>query len=423
MSGGKAAHILRSRRYALASAGPILVSIAHFCTSFSMLRLEDPHSFGTFTILFAAAIFSGSLASALFGAPVQTLPESEPDARIETTDAISTAALAAAALAFPAAVLLATILEIEAAPAICYGLFVSLTILRQYGRAWTYTVARPKRVAASDAYYGGVLLTALSTAIFIFHERPVHAVFAALALAALAALMGLGSGFSRLLASARLSKLSRFKQIWNGQSRWSLAAVVAAETASNAHIYLLTAFVGAAAVAPIAASALLIRPIIVVQGALMEYERPQFVKHIHSGQCRELDRTILWMRSSLVLVWVGTITVGAGILFYLPGLVFPSEYDLSNVALAAALWALLQFVIVAQVPEIVLMQSFNHYLFLARANVWAGTVNLLGVLAVIGLGKPVWTVAALIPGWIMVMAMLRYRSKQVGTGSLVRRQD
>lgn len=417
MSEARAAYVLRSRRYALAAAGPILVSIAHFCTSFSMLRLEDPRSFGTFTMLFAVAIFTGSMASALFGAPVQTLPESDPEARRETTDAISTAALAAALLAFPLAALLATILRIDAAPAICYGLFVSLTVLRQFGRAWTYMAAQPRRVAASDACYGLVLPTALIAAIFVLGERPVHAVFAALALAAFAALLGLGSGYSRLLRGARASKLRGFKRVWNGQSRWSLAAVAAAETASNAHIYMLTAFVGAAAVAPIAASALLVRPIIVVQGALIEYERPQFVKHIHSDRRLELDRAIVWMRSALILGWAGTVAVGAAILLYLPGLVFPAEYDLANVALAAAFWALLQFVIVAQIPEIVLMQSFNRYLFLARANVWAGAVNLLGVLAVISLGEPVWTVAALMPGWILVMAMLRNATRQVRSRS------
>lgn len=422
MSRGGSAHIVRSRRYALAAAGPILVSVAHFCVSFSMLRLEDPHSFGTFTILFAAAMFTGSLSSALFGAPVQTLQETDPQARIATTDAISSTAVAAAILAIAPFTLLATELDFAVAPALLYALFVAFTILRQYGRAWTYAAARPRQVAASDASYAIIVLLSLATAVFILDVRPVHATFAALALAGLVALAGLGNGFRRLLAQARISRLREFERTWEGQSRWSLAAVAAAEAAANAHIYLLTAFIGAAAVAPIAASALLVRPMLVVQGALIEYERPQFVRHLNSGQPGDLDRTIHWMRMALLLVWLGTVLVGAAILLLRPGLVFPAEYDLGTLRLAAVLWALLQFVILAQVPEIVVMQAGNQYSFLARANVWAGVVNLAGVIAIIMLRLPVWTIAALIPGWLMTMVLIRLKLRNVRTRTFVHQE-
>jgi hypothetical protein len=415
VSRGASAHIVRSRRYALAAAGPILVSIAHFCVSFSMLRLEDPHSFGTFTILFAAAMFTGSLSSALFGAPVQTLQETDPQARVATTDAISSAAVAAAILAIAPFALLAMLLDFAVAPALFYALFVAFTILRQYGRAWTYAAARPRHVAASDASYALIVLITLATAVFILDVRPVHATFAALALAGLAALAGLGGGYRTLLARAKTSRLRRFKRTWDGQSRWSLAAVAAAEAAANAHIYLLTAFIGAAAVAPIAASALLVRPILVVQGALIEYERPQVVRHLHSGQPGDLDRTIHWMRMALLLVWLGTVLVGAAILLFLPGLVFPADYDLGTLRLGAILWALLQFVIVAQIPEIVVMQAGGEYPFLARANIWAGTINLVCVIVIIMLGLPVWTIAALIPGWLMTMVAIRLKLRSVRT--------
>ncbi|WP_156840030.1 hypothetical protein [Novosphingobium aquimarinum] len=385
-----------------------------------MLRLEDPHSFGTFTILFAAAMFTGSLSSALFGAPVQTLQDTDPQARTATTDAISSAAVAAAILAIPLFALLAMALDFEGAPALFYAVFVAFTILRQYGRAWTYSVARPRHVAASDASYAVIVLLSLATAVFILNVRPVHATFAALALAGLAALAGLGRGYRTLLARARPSRLRRFKRTWDGQSRWSLAAVAAAEAAANAHIYLLTAFIGAAAVAPIAASALLVRPMLVVQGALIEYERPQFVRHLHSRQPDALDRTIHWMRMALFLVWFGTVAAGAAILMIRPGLVFPADYDLGTLRLAAVLWALLQFVILAQVPEIVVMQAGNEYQFLARANVWAGIINLAGVIAIILAGLPVWTIAALIPGWLMTMVVIRLKLKRVRTRTFAR---
>lgn len=417
MNPGRSAAVARSRRYVLAAAGPILVSVAHFGVSFSMLRLEDPRSFGTFTILFAAAMFSGSLSSALFGAPVQTLPDEGPQARAEAIDGISSAAVTAATIAFPAFAMLALGLKIEITAAACYGAFVALTILRQYGRAWTYSVDQARRVAASDACYGLVLLVALAIAVVALDIRPLHAVFGALAMAALASVMGLRRGYRRLLSRARPERLWRFGRTWSSQSRWSLMAVAAAEAAANAHIYLLTAFVGAAAVAPIAAAALLVRPIIVVQGALIEYERPRFVRHVLAGQWAELARTITWMRVALFLVWGGTVLVGAAILLFAPGLVFPADYDLGTVQLAAILWALLQFVILSLIPEIVLMQSVNQYAFLARVNVLAGALNLGGVIVAILAGLPVWTIAALIPGWIIAMVLIRIRSSSIRGGS------
>jgi hypothetical protein len=394
-------YVMRSRRYVMAAAGPVAVAGANFLVSFSMLRLEAPSTFGTFTFLFAAAMFTISLSGALFGAPMQALQTADQSSRPAIVATVVATATVTASVAFPVFVLLGLVLGLESLTSVFYGAFSMLTILRSVGRAWSYVAEQPWRVTTSDVSYAVVTLGILAVSVSWVHIAPERAVYPALAFGMVAAVASLGPGFITLLCSPRRAALRRYGVTWRAQSRWSLLSVTATEAVANAHIYLLTALVGATAVAPIAASALLVRPINVIQNALIEYERPQMARFLDTGAIREVDRSIVLFRIVLLMVWAVTIIFSGGIVLFRPDLVFPSSYDLTTVRLAATLWAAVSLMIVIQVPNNVLLQAGGDFRELAQASLWASVVSVPAVLLMIAIAQPVWTIGAILPGWVI----------------------
>jgi hypothetical protein len=203
------------------------------------------------------------------------------------------------------------------------------------------------------------------------------------------------------------------------QSRWSLLAVSANELAANAHIYLLTLFVGAATIAPVAAGALLVRPVNVIQNALVEFERARMARSLSLGAGAEVDRSILWFRATLVLAWLGTIGLAALLLLFRPELVIPNSYERGDVYLATTLWALVWLVIANQLPLNVLLQAAGRFGVLSRASVSAAIVSITGVLIAIAIGQPIWTIAALVPGWMVSTIIIGRAAREVRTPHIV----
>jgi hypothetical protein len=389
----------------LAAAGPIGVAVTNFCLSFSMLRLETPDAFGTFSFLFVAALFTIALSSALFGAPMQAHDATATVSHVTMVAAVAAAAVIAAAIAGPAFAMLGGGLGLTPASALCYGAFAMLTILRCVGRAWCYAVERPWAVTLSDASYAVVTLGSFAV-LSLAGAAPERAVYPALALGTLAGVASLGGRFGALMRHPRWAGLRGYGAIWRSQSRWSLLGVTATEATANAHIYLLTLLAGPATVAPIAASALLLRPINVIQNALVEYERPQIARFLSGGAVNEVGRSVRLFRAVLLIIWAGTVVLAAAIIMLRPTLIFPARYDLTMVRTGVALWAGVSLVILLQVPLNVVLQAGGEFRPLARASVVAAAVSVGGVLIAIALAAPIWTIAAIGLGWLASMAVV-----------------
>jgi hypothetical protein len=281
-----------------------------------------------------------------------------------------------------------------------------LTILRCVGRAWGYAVERPWRVTLSDTSYAVVTLGTFAVAVGLADATPTRAVYPALALGSAAAIGAIVGPFTALVKRPFRSALARYGVIWRGQSSWSLLSVIATEAGANAHIYLLTLFTGGAAVAPVAAGALLLRPLNVLQNALSDYERPQIARFLDAGTYGEVDRSLRLFRAVLLLVWIVTVALAAAILTFQPSLIVSSGYDLAAVRLAAALWAGVTLVILIQLPSNVLLQSGGEFRRLSRASVVAAAFSVTGVLVSIALGEPVWSIAAIGLGWFATLVMV-----------------
>ncbi|WP_380784403.1 hypothetical protein [Sphingomonas sp. R86520] len=395
----------RGRRYMLAAAGPIGVAATNFFLSFSMLRLDTPDAFGTFSFLFAAALFTIALSAALFGAPMQAHHADAAVDRTMTVASVAAAAVVGAAIAGPAFALLGGWLGLMPVAALCYGAFAMLTILRCLGRAWCFAIERPWAVTLSDASYAVVTLGTFA-GLSVGGAVPERAVYPALALGTAAAVASLGGRFAALLRRPRWAALRGYGAIWQSQSRWSLLGVTATEATANAHIYLLTLLAGPATVAPVAASALLLRPINVIQNALVEYERPQIARFLSAGAVDDVGRSVRLFRAVLLVVWAGSVAMAAAILLVSPTLIFPASYDPIIVRIGVALWSGVSLMILWQVPLNVLLQAGGEFRPLAHAGVVAAVVSVGGVLIVIALAAPIWTIAAIGLGWLASMVVV-----------------
>jgi hypothetical protein len=393
--------------------GPVFVAVTNFSLSFGMLRLEPPEAFGTFAFLLAAAWFTVGISSAMFGAPMQALHiDEEQPAAAGIVTAIISVATAAALVAAPAFAMLGFALGLSLSTCACYGIFVTLTILRTVGRSWSYTKAGAKRVAISDISYAGTTLATFALTLAWANVAAAPAAYIALALGSAAGAMSFGNPFVALLRLPDGQARRRYATIWRQQSRWSLLGTVATELMANAHIYLLTFLGGAAALAPVAATALLVRPINVVQNAMIEYERPQIALFLAQGAMGEVDRSVFLFRSVLLLAWCATAALAAAILAFRPESIFPPSYDLATVRLASVLWLAVWLVIIVQIPVNVLLQAGGDFRILAAASLAAAATSVAGVLIAIAAAKPVWTVAAMVPGWLVSSVIIERAARK-----------
>lgn len=416
---------LRFRRYFLAGLGPVVLAGTHFVLSFAMLRLETPAAFGTFTFLFVAAQLTVALSMALFGAPLQTVSAARAGDRARSSGAILSVAALTATMAAVAFGMVASVMMLTVPAAFCYGLYTGLMILRWVGRAWAYAHDRPTRTAISDISYGVLTLLAFAAAAYGWRLEPETACYGALAIGAAASLLAFGSPYlSQLVALPTRQSWRSYRGTWRDQSRWALLGVIGSEAAANTHVYLVTLSAGAAAMAPLAAAALLLRPLNVVQNALGEYERPQMARLIAAGEGAELRRTMQLFFWVLMLAWVGAVMLAMAILTVVPHWVFPPDYDLPLVGTATLSWIAVTLLILMQVPANIMVQASGGFRQLARAVIWSSLVNVAAVAITLMVLAPVWTIAAMALGWLVDLMLVQraarrqWRIMECGTPAL-----
>ncbi|MCD2314917.1 hypothetical protein LQ954_02000 [Sphingomonas sp. IC-11] len=406
-------YLLRVRRYLLAALGPVVLAGTHFLLSFAMLRLETPAAFGTFTFLFVAAQFTVALSMALFGAPLQTISAGTVQDRAGSVASILSATVLAAVILAVAFGLLAGAMELPTPAALCYGLYTAMMILRWVGRAWAYANDQAGRAAVSDVSYGAITLLAFGAAAYLIRFTPETACYGALALGAASSLLAFGAPYlSQLLARPGRQSWRFYRGVWQSRSRWALLGVLASEAAANTHVYLVTLTSGAAAMAPLAAAALLLRPLNVVQNALGEYERPQMARLIAAGKTSELRRTVRLFFWVLMLGWLAAVALAIGVLCLAPHLVFPPDYDLDLVRLATLSWISVTLLIMMQVPANIMVQASGGFRQLARTVIWSSLVNVAAVVIALVFFAPVWTIVAMALGWLVDLVLVQRAARR-----------
>ena len=387
--------------YALAALGPISVSGAHFLLSFSMLHALDPAEFGRFTFLLIAAQLGWGVWSALFCSPLSIFMTRGVREDWEAgRDMLLGANLMGAALML--AVFGAVALALGAPPVagVLYAGFGALSLIRWFMRGYHYFENQQIRVVVSDVFYGTSVVSVTALLHFGLGVDPERTCFVGLLIGALAGLAPFAEALWLSVSSiSDFAFVRRYRQVWRDQSRWALLGAITTEATGNAHVYIVTLVLGPAAFSPLAAAALLLRPLGVVQLAFADFERPRLARLVASGMKREIRQSLMHFQGALGLVWLAT-AVGAGLMFYFNGasLFFPPKYDLHTLRVATILWLLVAAVRSLQVPPSTVLGVLGEFKRLALASVWSSVVSVASVGAIVFAFDPVWSIFGLCIG-------------------------
>lgn len=397
-------------RHVAVASGPFGAAGVQFLLSLILLRVLEPAAFGAFSLLFLISQLLLLVWSALFCAPLLLAMTGKGDA--EGVRAILAAnvlgALACGLLLFG----LAFPLGLSVGAAAAFALFTSLSLLRWLGRSVCYARDDSGRVILSDHGYSLVLLLATLGITLVPGGRALDLACLALAAAMLCALAGLGAPFARLQLAALhprglRSALGRYRQIWRTQAGWSLAGSATGEFIASNQALLVTAVLGPAAFAPLAASYLLVRPIPIAITAMAEYERARMASLLdRPGRQGDLRPLVAVFTLAMLLVWLGTGALAAALLSVAPGLLFPSgAYAVPVLAVATGLWMAVMLPRCLRAPAITALQAAGAFRPTATAGAAGSALSLVGVGILLPLVPPVWTLLGTLAGELLATAL------------------
>jgi len=385
-------------RYGLASVGPVGSAGAQFVVSVQLLHVLDPGAFGSFSFLLVASQFSLGLWSALFCAPMPILLSGD-DARDDPMRrCLMSANLALAIVALAVFAVLGTVLRADPLASLLFAAYAMAMLLRWFARAYAYATGRPWRTMTSDIIYTVVLLAGVGLVAVTRAASAAPAYTSLLAGAALS-LAPFGSRYlKQQFGGFSFKALAFYKQVWREHSGWSLTGVLTTEATANAHAYIVTLISGATAFAPLAASALLMRPISVVTNALTEFERPQMARQLAQDHGREALATMRFFRVMLIAAWGVTVIAALALMRYGPTLLFPKSYDRGYLMIGTLLWLAIAGVRTARTAESVLLQAAGQFRPLAHASMISCGVSLVAVLVLLILGGPLYSLVGVLLG-------------------------
>ncbi|WP_262296004.1 hypothetical protein [Microvirga sesbaniae] len=405
-------HATRIVRYAMATIGPVAAAATQFVLSLQLLHLLTPASFGSFSFLLVLSQFGTGLWSALFCAPLPIVMAQDEKSGQHLVSSLFAVNLALSVLAFGAFLVLGLGLKVPAAAAALFAGYAAVALLRWVARAHAYAVGAAHRTVASDLVYSGGLLIGIGLIAFLGTGTP-DLPYGALLISAAVSLLPFGRQyFLTQFVRIQLRHLARYAHIWRQHSSWSLFGVITTEATVNAHAYIVTLISGPLGFAPIAASALIIRPINVVSNALTEFERPQMARQIARGDSGSVPRSTGTFLLVLVLTWAVTVAAAVLLMAYGPEVIFPGHYPRATLALGMALWLAVTFVRILRTPDSVLLQAAGMFRWLAHASIVSSVVSIAAVTMLLLLGGPLWSLGGVLLGEAMFAAWTRYQARR-----------
>jgi hypothetical protein len=386
-------------RYGAASVGPVGSAGSQFLLSLVLLHALGQRDFGAFSFLLVASQFSWGLWSAMFCAPLPILFHANSgSARAALVGNLFSSNLVVACLAAPIFYIMATALDVTNRGAILFAVYGSVALLRWFARAYAYASGTPYRTMASDLVYSATLLAGIAL-ILITGGRSLDIAYGALLAGALMGMLPFGIPYlKQQFCQVSARAVTGYFPIWKRHSGWSLMGVLTTEATANSHVYIVTAFFGPKAFAPIAASALMIRPINVAMNALTEFERAQMARQVGSRQFQDALAAVRFFRWVMVAAWAVTVTAAFILLRVSPRALFPSQYPLNFLLIGASLWMLVAGVRLLRMPESTLLQAAGEFRPLALTSVFSSIFSVVAVVILLLTLGVLWSIAGIVIG-------------------------
>jgi O-antigen/teichoic acid export membrane protein len=388
-------------RFGLASMSSAAVSVSHLLIQLVSVRRLEAAEIGTLAFLLVIIQFGYGLSNALVSTPYAIAVNQRDSGDEAGFDFFFPVNLL---LALGQGMLCAAIAwaMAGAAAAAIFGAAGFVSLLRWFGRANAYAHHKPGGAAMSDLVYA-VFVVAGVAATLTAGPR-IELFGAVIATAGVAGLLPFGLRFlARHQPLGLVRALRAYVPVWKRQSAWTLIGVITTEATSNAHSYIVTAFAGPAAFAPIAVGMLFFRPVNVCITALTQLERPRMARSIGRGEERSAQGSARAFMAALLVIWMATLVLAALILWLVPQVIIKPTLNVDTVMIAVLLCALLSLVQCLQAPISVLTQARGAFRPLAATSVRSCFVG-VGVVVTITLAAPaVYTIAGVALAQLVMM--------------------
>lgn len=400
-----AALLAQIRRRGLSALGPVSVSAAHFFVSLVLLHFLPTAEFGEYSFIIVVSALGLGFMNALLGAPISSMATAGKGYESLPTYFKTSAALSVCVAAAAAATMFLSKTPADAAGTL--GVYAGLMSFRSFSRTYTYANRGVARVVSSDLTYSATLVTAL-LGLLLLHRLEIFTVALAMAVAAFAALFPFGFAFFRAVFAGILTGSVRaYRRIWQEMTRWSLLGVISTEITINAHAYLVTFIAGSKSFAILAVGSLFLRPFSLTATALPDQERPIMSRSIAAGDIRHALKVSREFVLVIAGIWLANVALAAAILYERPDFVTRKGFAMEDVVAVVALWAVITAVRGLRAGDAVLLQASRQFKPLADAGVKSSVVALVGTLALLLIGGPVFSLGGILLGDIAMWVVIR----------------
>jgi hypothetical protein len=355
-------------------------ALSSFVLGYLLLLQGSQNQYGAFAFYLLLQAFGYSLINALFGAPL-LIAARDGTVAAGGLNPMLRLALLLALLGAAVQALLFLQQGIAADVIVLLALSAALLLLRWFCRCVQQNDA-PEQVMLADLSFS---LVALPGSALLWQQGLVSlwSLSQLLLLAAIVSLLPAG----RLLWTVIQAEPDG--RLWSAgyaqQGKPALAGVVTVEVTANFHQYVLMLLQGAAALAPVAAAGLFLRPMTLVQSSLAQIERPRLARAVAAADWPGLQRiwrSFLWLSAWAFLLNLLAILI---LLWLAPAWLWPDLLTLPHFIACGGFVALAALLRSLRGPASTLLQAFDQFHFLAsvtwRASLATVPLVLLGLYA------------------------------------------
>ncbi len=207
-----------------------------------------------------------------------------------------------------------------------------------------------------------------------------------------------------------------FQTGYQQQGRPALSGMISVELATNFHSYAIVLLAGATAFAPIAAAAMFLRPMTIVQNSLVQYFRPHLVRQLTTEIANKVQirRIVSHILQASLAAWLLNVAAIGSVAIYAVSWLWPDPSTSANFVLAFALtcgWYLLRSL---RIHTSAVLQAADCFAELARVT-WISSAMLVPlVLIALMLGSPVMSLVGAILSELWIVLRLMQLTNRLG---------
>ena len=405
---------LRFQRYILAISGTAGVSAANFLLSGILLLYTTAESFGIFAFIQVIIALGYGISNALIGSPLMYFINRSETQEQYTTESyfkfnlifclVCTFVLFAALYSAMDSTLTATY----------FALTAGLLWYRWFGRSYKNTLHQPEKAAMSDISYALTIILG----VIILHVNHLITLqnFVLLQLvAAITGVLSLGKNIIiTQLNSLTQGSYSTFKQGFLEKGKHSLLGVITTEATANAHSYIVVAFFGPAAFAPLAAGLLLFRPVPILITTISQLERPKIAQLLKEGLFKNALKIVTQFRFVILVSWFCNAALALVVIVFFADLILKDNYDYNTVLFALGLWSAITCIRCLRGPESALLQANGDFKPLSIVTLKSTGLTLPLVILLTYFVGPKWSLFGILIGELVAATLtIQLARKQI----------